>query len=285
VPADFALDDEETEYARLHGLDRAQMAWRRAKIAELKDPLLFRQENPATAQEAFQLTGHDSFIPPGLVLKARKFACEGLGPLIVGADPARFGNDRFSLAWRRGRKVEKVESRVKLDNVEGANWIRAVIERDKPARVFIDVGGMPGVYDLLKAWGYCAPGNDIVRPVDFGAPPFREARYGADGKPLPGPKNRRAEMWAESKEWLQDLAGVDIPDSDALQADACAVGYSYSANSELVLWSKETMRAKGIRSPDEWDAVALTFAEPVAAPRPKPQLVRGPRGPAGWLGA
>jgi hypothetical protein len=38
------------------------MVWRRAKIAELKDPLLFKQEYPATAQEAFQLTGHDSFI-------------------------------------------------------------------------------------------------------------------------------------------------------------------------------------------------------------------------------
>jgi hypothetical protein len=34
------------------------MVWRRAKIAELKDPLLFKQEYPATADEAFQLTGH-----------------------------------------------------------------------------------------------------------------------------------------------------------------------------------------------------------------------------------
>jgi hypothetical protein len=27
------------------------------------------------------------------------------------------------------------------------------------------------------------------------------------------------------------------------------------------------MRARGVRSPDEWDAVALTFAEPVAVER------------------
>jgi hypothetical protein len=26
------------------------------------------------------------------------------------------------------------------------------------------------------------------------------------------------------------------------------------------------MRARGVRSPDEWDAVVLTFAEPVAEP-------------------
>jgi hypothetical protein len=30
-----------------------------------------------------------------------------VGPLVIGADPARFGDDRFALAWRRGRKVIK----------------------------------------------------------------------------------------------------------------------------------------------------------------------------------
>jgi hypothetical protein len=34
-------------------------------------------------------------------------------------------------------------------------------------------------------------------------------------------------------------------------------------NQRLLLESKEHMRARGVRSPDEWDAVALTFAEPV----------------------
>jgi hypothetical protein len=53
------------------------MAWRRAKIAELKDPLLFKQEYPATAAEAFQTTGHDSFIKPNDVLKARKASLNG----------------------------------------------------------------------------------------------------------------------------------------------------------------------------------------------------------------
>ena len=34
---------------------------------------------------------------------------------------------------------------------------------------------------------------------------------------------------------------------------------------ESRLESKENMRRRGVPSPDEWDAVALTFAEPVAA--------------------
>jgi hypothetical protein len=31
-----------------------------------------------------------------------------------------------------------------------------------------------------------------------------------------------------------------------------------------LLEKKEDMRRRGVRSPDEWDAVALTFAEPVS---------------------
>src|ERR1700693_2354126 len=64
----------------------------------------------------------------------------GAVPLIVGADLARFGDDRFSVAWRRGRKLFKVESRQKVGTVEGANLLKQVIDIDRPARVFIDLG-------------------------------------------------------------------------------------------------------------------------------------------------
>ena len=35
-----------------------------------------------------------------------------------------------------------------------------------------------------------------------------------------------------------------------------------------MLERKEDTRGRGAKSPDEWDAVALTFAKPVAAPAP-----------------
>ena len=70
-------------------------------------------------------------------------------------------------------------------------------------------------------------------------------------------------MWLRSRDWLTDERGTDIPDSDSLQADACAPGYKYDMDQRVVLESKQDMRARGARSPDEWDAVALTFAEPV----------------------
>ena len=262
APDGFTLDDEEAEYAETYGLTDDQMAWRRAKLAELKDPLLFKQEYPATAAEAFQNTGHDSFIKPEAVLAARKATCSAIGPKVAGADPARFGDDRFSIAIRQGRKLLKLESRAKLDVVQGANWCRQVIDEHKPKRMFVDVGGLgAGTVDILRSWG--APYDRIVQPVNFGGEPYEPNPKGPDGKPMAGPRNRRAEMWSKSKEWLDDPGGADIPDQDSLQADACGPSYRYDVNQRLLLESKEDMRRRGVRSPDEWDAIALTFAEPV----------------------
>ncbi len=257
--AGFVLDAEEQEYAGLYGLKDDQMAWRRNKIAELKDPVLFKQEYPATAAEAFQMSGHDSYIPPALLARARKATCDESGPLVIGYDPAWKGADRHSMAFRRGRKVLRVESRHKLDTMEGAGWAKQVLDTEKPARMFVDVGGVgAGVYDRLKEMGY----GDVVKAVNFGSSPL---------EPMPkdggGPLNRRAEMWMKSKEWLEDVAGADIPDSDSLQADACGPGYKYDSHTRLQLESKDDMRRRDVPSPDEWDAVALTFAEPIAPPQ------------------
>jgi hypothetical protein len=262
VPPDFEMTDEEREYAQLHGIEPDQMVWRRAKMAELKDPMLFRQEYPATAAEAFQNTGHDSFIKPDAVLRARKANLKGVGPLVGGADPARFGDDRFSIAWRRGRKVEEIQSRTKLDVVQGANWLRAEIDKRQPKKLFVDMGGLgAGTVDILHSWG--APYDRIVVGVNFGGAPRKPPNTGDDGKPLPGPRNRRAEMWADSRDWLNDELGADIPDRDGIQADACGPGYKYDVNQMFLLEKKEDMRKRGVRSPDEWDCVVLTFAEPV----------------------
>jgi hypothetical protein len=71
-------------------------------------------------------------------------------------------------------------------------------------------------------------------------------------------------MWMKAKEWLEDVAGADIPDDDALQGDLCGPGYKYDSLTRLALEKKEDMRRRGVASPDGGDAVALTFAEPVA---------------------
>lgn len=250
--ADFEMTDEELEYASAYSLDVEQMAWRRSKIAELRDATLFKQEYPATSAEAFQMSGHDSYIKPELIVRARKAKHEGYGPLVIGFDPAWTGADRHAMAWRRGRQLLKVETQQGLDTMQSAGWCKQVIDRDRPARFFIDVGGVgAGVYDRLCEMGY----SRKVVPVNFGGAPLEPISEGG------GPLNRRAEIWMRSKEWLEEPAGVEIPDSDDLQADACGPGYRYDSMTRLQIEKKEDMRKRGVPSPDLWDAVALTFAE------------------------
>ena len=145
-----------------------------------------------------------------------------------------------------------------------AGWLKQVIDRDRPKRVFVDVGGVgAGIYDRLGEMGYGA----IVRAVNFGSAPLEPPPRDEHGEPSGGPLNRRAEMWMKSREWLEDPAGAADPRPRRLQADACGPTYTYDSNTRLKLEAKDHMRARGLKSPDEWDAVALTFAEPVAPGR------------------
>jgi hypothetical protein len=257
------------------------MAWRRNKIAELKDPLLFKQEYPATAAEAFQASGHDSFIPAASVMKARKANLEPSGPLVIGYDPNWKGKDRASMAWRRGRKVLKIESRQGLDTMGQVGWVSQVIDTEKPTRVFIDVGGAGvAIYDRLVEMGY---EETVLRAINFGSEPLEPQPRDESGKPRGGYRNRRAEMWGKSKEWLDDVGGADIPDSDSLQADACAPSYKYDSLTRVLLESKDDIRKRGMRSPGEWDAVALTFAEPVNPERMVVDTWQPVRTAGGWM--
>ena len=70
------------------------------------------------------MSGHDSFIPPALIAAARKASCEPSGPLVIGYDPAWTGGDRHAMAFRRGRRLIKVETRMHLDTVEAAGWLK-----------------------------------------------------------------------------------------------------------------------------------------------------------------
>ena len=138
-----------------------------------------------------------------------------------------------------------------------------MIDTEKPAKVFIDVTGVgAGVYDQLKNLG--PPYSTIVEGVSFGSSPIMPPPLDELGRPYGGPLNRRVEIWNNLKQWLEEPAGVQIPDSDSLQADFCGPTYRYDSLGRLVLESKEDMRRRGALSPDEGDAVALTFARPVA---------------------
>jgi hypothetical protein len=250
-PKDFALTDEESEYKRAYKLNNNQIYWRRVKIKELGSDWLFKQEYPATAMEAFQTSGDDQFISPESVLSARKaeLTIDRDAPLIIGVDPARFGDDRTAIVWRENRCADKFETYKHKDTMEVADIVALIIQRDNPKLVNIDVGGLgAGVYDRLVQLGY----KNVIRSVNFGGKAQDEKRY----------RNKRAEMWGTMKEWLLDYP-CKIADSDELHSDLCIPSYHFDANQRLLLESKDDIKKRGLKSPDVADALALTFAYPV----------------------
>lgn len=249
----FIETPEESELKRMYSLSHAQLNWRRGKIVELSvngvdGEKAFKQEYPSCSNEAFQLTGEDNYIPSDMVMSARKNSVEGYGPLVIGVDPARFGDDRTAIIRRQGRKAYGLESYTKKDTMEITGIVNSIIEREHPARVFVDVGGLgAGIVDRLHELGH----RDIVVGVNAGASPL-------DGKRF---FNKRSEMWALCREWLA-TGLVQIPDLDSLHADLCGITYKVDSVSRLKMESKADMKSRGIRSSDEADSLCLTFALP-----------------------
>ena len=246
----------EVEYAATFGLSLAQMAWRRGKVQELRSKAAFCREYPATPSEAWTAAAdHEPFIPPISVLRARKRKVEGIGPLVLGVDPASVGGDRFSVAARRGGCVLWVQHRNKIDHLEGTAWIRSLIDDLQPARVNIDSGNIGrAIVTGLKSIGPIYA--NIVRGVDFGG----TSEHHLARPKVPGPKNRRAEMWERMRDWLAMEEGVAIPDDEAIQTDMCSPRLKPQLDNSFLLEKKEAMKKRGARSPDLADAVALTFA-------------------------
>lgn len=250
----FTLTIKENELKVAYGLTDSQLCWRRYKIINLSingqdGEKSFAQEYPCNANEAFQLTGENSFLDSAIVMRARKCEAEGYGAVLIGVDPARFGDDRTSIIFRQGRKVYGLESHSKKDTMEVTGIVHQLILKHQPAKVFIDVGGLgAGIVDRLKElW----PNDDRIVAVNSGSSPLDKKRYA----------NKRAEMWGIMKDWFFEIP-CEIPDSDSLHADLCGIRYKYNSNTQLVMESKEEMKKRGVRSCDEADALGLTFALP-----------------------
>jgi len=260
--AEIKKTEEEIELARIYGLDDAQIAWRRQKIADLSvngadGEAAFKQEYPCTAAEAFQMTGQMGLITPKVVVRARNNTVNGNGPLVVGVDDSR-GGDRFSAIKRQGRKMYDLQS-IAGDAVDTLGKRVAICKKildticpkaqKKPDMMFIDAGGGADLVDRLNELGY-----KNVKAISFASTPLDPERW----------PYKRDEMWGLLNEWLTDEnLSVEIPDSDSLQADLCASLYKRDAHDRIKLLSKDQIKQELGFSPDEGDAAALTFAEPI----------------------
>ncbi len=214
------------------------------------------------------------FIDMDRINAAQKREVHVLGdqPLIAGVDLAWGGDDENVVRFRCGNDARSIKP-VRIPGektrdasvmvVKLAEMLDGTYNGRKIHTMFIDSAGISGAVGArLRELGHAN-----VIEVNFGAD-SPDLHYG----------NMRAYMWGKMKEWL--LVGAIDADS-RLEADLAGPGYFLDGKIRVRLESKDDMKKRGLDSPDDGDALALTFARTVAAPRKQEFL--DPRVRTGWL--
>lgn len=254
----LALSQEDLEYQRLYELDDEQMAFRAHKIAswggDSDAKLKFEREYPATPDEALQPADTaNSVIPSLAVMRARRTTVDVTtqqhAPLVYGCDPSYMGGDRFVIYGRRGRWARRVAKWTKKDTVQSAMRCADIIRHDKPDAFIIEITGYgAGVYDQLL---YMDLGKTQLIPYQGGEAADDPDQYA----------NKRAECWGRARDWFMAPPYPDIDDDQEIHADLTATEKIPDAGKyRLKLETKEAMSKRDIPSPDNADALVVTFA-------------------------
>lgn len=166
------------------------------------------------------------------------------GVKVLGVDIARYGDDSTVIFPVQGLKAYEPIKLRKMDNVAVANAVERHIRSFQPDYVRIDGGRGEGVIDILRSRGH------RVTEVNFG------------GRPVSGYyANAKAEMWHGMKAWLE--RGGAIPNNSKLITELSTPTYSMNKSNKMQVESKESLRARGVSSPDMADALALAVGVPL----------------------
>lgn len=181
-------------------------------------------------------------------------------PLIAGFDVSGGGKAWNVIRFRRGldgnRKAPvRIPGEHDPDRSQRVGICAELLNDPRPdhrlAALFIDSAFGAAIAVRLKALGFTN-----VYEVNFGgASP--DLHY----------LNMRAFMWGKMKEWL--LLGAIPPKDENLAQQLCLPGYHTNTAGKLVIESKADISGRGEASPDDADALALTFAQPVRISGPR----------------
>jgi len=202
-------------------------------------------------------------------------------PLVAGVDVPDGGSAWFVIRFRRGldaRPGPRVPSPIriagsKVDRPQMIAICSQVLSEQHPDKfvdaMFIDSAFGAAIAERLKSLKY-----DNVHEISFGGKSPDE-RFG----------NMRAFMWGKQmKDWLSK-GGIDPEDKNLVrQLSAPGFHLKVGGDGALIVESKADMAKRGIPSPDDGDALALTFARAVAK-KERAQVVEHPQrhSPDAWM--
>ena len=202
----------------------------------------------------FPLRGTDTLLGPDDITKAQardvpEVALRGEAS-IWGLDPARsLAGDRAVLRERCGVVAFRPHLFRGLDGTQLGDRCSHILNESKrtPDYLFVDVGGVgASAFDRLVVLGW----KSIIIPVDFAGSPDQDRFH-----------DKNAEMHWRCAKWVRERGCLPI-DSGVLATELTSRKFSYTTRGKRTAFaveSKDDLKARGLPSPDEADALALTF--------------------------
>lgn len=183
----------------------------------------------------------------------RREAVFGLDDAMVcGIDIARGGIDNNVIRFRRGMDARSIKP-IKIPGSETRNTtvfiakVCTLVQEHKPDAVFVDSTGVGGpVADQLRR---LMPGVPIIDVNFASAAPDRHYA------------NMRTYIWWKLREAIR--AGLALNDDPDLEQELTSPEYDHNASDQIALEKKKDIKKRLGISPDDGDALALTFTFPV----------------------
>lgn len=208
----------------------------------------------------FPRTGAYSVIPLALIeeAEARHATTLAEGPLTLGVDVARSGDDSSVIVARRGKLAHPPTAyRDQTGPTLGRHAIEVAAhyrQGQEQVTANIDTIGVgASVFDWLTenapAW---------LTPVAVNV---------AEAATSPGYHRLRDQIIFAVRDWLQE--GGAIPRHDEMRTDLAAFTFAFDSTSRYKVISKEDLKETLARSPDHADALSLAIYEPPPVPVPR----------------
>ncbi len=205
----------------------------------------------------FPPAGDAQFIPTSWVeeAKVRALSSHPDDPLLIGLDPARGGEDFFVGRARWGSDARSIKP-LRLPGGDTADSMKAVIivaewlqrientYSRKIDMIFVDKIGIGGpIANRLAELDWPIHQVDVTQDAT-------DKRFAKLGD----------QMWGRMRDAIQYV--LCLPEDPDLEEDLTNREFSYNQLNEEMLERKKDMKARGLHSPDDGDALGLTYAVP-----------------------
>lgn len=167
-------------------------------------------------------------------------------PVLCGMDPAAGGDNAIHLS-RTGRRVDFIRRSNTKDTMVLTSQFAGWLTDDEYDAGFIDnIGIGAGVYDRLREMRY-----KNIFAVDVRKTPESEM----DAEKFPSTRDM---LWWRMRKAFEE-GNIAIPRNNSLMSQLSDIKYETSGKGVIKIETKKQLKKRGLASPDEADALMMTF--------------------------